>query len=223
MNSTGRRNTLISDVGAAASVGSVADSYDNAVAEALNGSFKAELIEHHGPWRDADQVERAVVQWVGWYNTERLHSTLDYPHPRNSRPSTTVPRRHRTPPETHKIGLYETRFSSLAKRLGRIGPGRGGGPGRCGSAGSAVRASTARRHACSLSPSCLGTRRRVDVQQGARHGAGRHGQLQGTLLADVGVASVCEGGEGVAEVDVVLLLARTSAGCPTAPVRRAGS
>ncbi|MEU6277501.1 IS3 family transposase [Streptomyces populi] len=66
------------EAGATASVGSVADSYDNAMAEALNGSFKAELIEHQGPWRDADQVERAVVQWVGWYNTERLHSALDY-------------------------------------------------------------------------------------------------------------------------------------------------
>ncbi|WP_405683511.1 IS3 family transposase [Streptomyces sp. NBC_01387] len=66
------------EAGATASVGSVADSYDNALAEALNGSFKAELIEHLGPWRDADQVERAVVQWVGWYNTERLHSVLDY-------------------------------------------------------------------------------------------------------------------------------------------------
>ncbi|UQA90553.1 hypothetical protein [Streptomyces halobius] len=46
--------------------------------EALNGSFKAELIEHQGPWRDADQVERAAVQWVDWYNTEDLdiHQTL---------------------------------------------------------------------------------------------------------------------------------------------------
>ncbi|MET8030277.1 integrase core domain-containing protein [Streptomyces avermitilis] len=66
------------EAGAMASVGSVADSYDNAMAEALNGSFKAEPIEHQGPWRDADQVERSVVQWVGWYNTERLHSALDY-------------------------------------------------------------------------------------------------------------------------------------------------
>ncbi|MFF2060941.1 transposase [Streptomyces sp. NPDC058200] len=65
------------EAGVTASVGSVADSYDNAMAEALNGSFKAEPIEHQGPWRDADQVERAVVQWVGWYNTERLHSALD--------------------------------------------------------------------------------------------------------------------------------------------------
>ncbi|MDX3262918.1 integrase core domain-containing protein [Streptomyces sp. MI02-2A] len=61
--------------------GSVADSYDNAMAEALNGSFKAELIEHQGPWRDADQVEHAVVQWVGWYNTVRLHSALGYVPP----------------------------------------------------------------------------------------------------------------------------------------------
>lgn len=73
-----RYSERLTDVGAAASVGSVADSYDNAMAEALNGTFKAELIEHQGPWRDADQVERAVVQWVGWYNTERLHSALDY-------------------------------------------------------------------------------------------------------------------------------------------------
>ncbi|WP_398986307.1 integrase core domain-containing protein [Streptomyces sp. AK010] len=35
------------------------------------------MIEHQGPWHDADQVERAVVQWDGWYNTERLHSALD--------------------------------------------------------------------------------------------------------------------------------------------------
>ncbi|MET8454422.1 IS3 family transposase [Streptomyces sp. NPDC005209] len=73
-----RYSERLMDVGAAASVGSVADSYDNAMAEALNGTFKAELIEYQGPWRDADQVERAVVQSVGWYNTERLHSALDY-------------------------------------------------------------------------------------------------------------------------------------------------
>lgn len=66
------------EAGATASVGSVADSYDNAMAEALSGSFKAELIEHQGPWRDADQVEHAIVQWVGGYNTERLHSALGY-------------------------------------------------------------------------------------------------------------------------------------------------
>lgn len=69
------------EVGASASVGSVADSYDNAMAEALNGTFKAELIEHQGPWRDFDEVERAVFQWVAWYNNERLHSALGYVPP----------------------------------------------------------------------------------------------------------------------------------------------
>ncbi|WP_099904134.1 integrase core domain-containing protein [Streptomyces sp. TLI_171] len=51
----------------------------NALAEALNGT--AELIEHQGPWRDFDEVERALFQWVAWYNGERLHSALDYVSP----------------------------------------------------------------------------------------------------------------------------------------------
>ncbi|MGW9211792.1 IS3 family transposase [Embleya sp. NPDC055664] len=76
-----RYTERLADVGAAASVGSVADSYDNAMAEALNGTFKAELIEMQGPWRDFAQLERAVVRWVGWYNDERLHSALDYVPP----------------------------------------------------------------------------------------------------------------------------------------------
>ncbi|WP_445395098.1 integrase core domain-containing protein [Streptomyces sp. LE64] len=46
------------------------------MAEALNGTFEAELIEHQGPWRDCDKVERAFFQWVAWYNGERLHSAL---------------------------------------------------------------------------------------------------------------------------------------------------
>ncbi|MFJ7905347.1 transposase [Streptomyces sp. NPDC096198] len=71
----------LSGIGASASVGSVADSYDNAMAEALNGTFKAELIEMQAPWRDVDQVERAIFQWVTWYNEERLHSALDYVPP----------------------------------------------------------------------------------------------------------------------------------------------
>ncbi|MGW1998607.1 IS3 family transposase [Embleya sp. NPDC001921] len=76
-----RYTERLADVGAAASVGSVADSYDNAMAEALNGTFKAELVEMQGPWRDFAQVERAVSEWVTWYNDERLHSALDYVPP----------------------------------------------------------------------------------------------------------------------------------------------
>jgi transposase InsO family protein len=67
--------TRLADVGVMASVGSVADSYDNAMAEALNGTFKAELI-HRRTWRSRDQVEYAIVEWIGWYNHRRLHSAI---------------------------------------------------------------------------------------------------------------------------------------------------
>jgi transposase InsO family protein len=76
-----RYSDRLAEVGITASVGSVADSYDNALAEALNGTFKAELIHPHGPWQDRDHVERAVLRWVGWYNNTRLHSELGYRPP----------------------------------------------------------------------------------------------------------------------------------------------
>lgn len=68
--------------GAVASVGSTGDSYDNAMAEAFNSLFKAECIRnphlsgHDGPWRGLDDVERAVADYVDWYNTRRLHGEL---------------------------------------------------------------------------------------------------------------------------------------------------
>jgi putative transposase len=70
-----RYATHLADLGVTASVGSVADSYDNAMAEALNGTFKAELI-HRQTWRTRDQVEYAIVEWIGWYNHRRLHSAI---------------------------------------------------------------------------------------------------------------------------------------------------
>ncbi|GAA4638953.1 IS3 family transposase [Actinoallomurus vinaceus] len=75
-----RYTTRLSDLGVSASVGSVADSYDNAMAEALNGTFKAELI-HRRTWRTRDQVEYAVVEWIGWYNHRRLHSAIGHVPP----------------------------------------------------------------------------------------------------------------------------------------------
>ncbi|MFE0200702.1 integrase core domain-containing protein, partial [[Kitasatospora] papulosa] len=72
-----RDTDRLADMGVSASVGSVADSYDNAMAEALNGTFKAELIEMQGPWKDVDQVERAIFQWITWYNEERHQSPHD--------------------------------------------------------------------------------------------------------------------------------------------------
>jgi putative transposase len=62
--------------GAVASVGSKGDSYDNALAEAVNGLYKAELIGRQGPWRTAEQVELATLAWVGWWNQRRLHGAI---------------------------------------------------------------------------------------------------------------------------------------------------
>lgn len=66
---------------AVASVGSKGDSYDNAMAEALNSLYKAELVFLDGPWRDREHLEAATADWVHWFNTERLHSMLHYQPP----------------------------------------------------------------------------------------------------------------------------------------------
>jgi transposase InsO family protein len=60
------------EAGIEASVGSVGDSYDNALAETINGLFKAEIIRSRGPWRSAEAVEYAVLEWVDWFNNRRL-------------------------------------------------------------------------------------------------------------------------------------------------------
>lgn len=75
-----RYTTRLTDLGVTASVGSVADSYDNAMAESLNATFKTELI-HRRTWRTRDQVEYAIVEWVGWYNHRRLHTAIGHPPP----------------------------------------------------------------------------------------------------------------------------------------------
>lgn len=71
----------LGEVEAVASVGSKGDSYDNAMAEALNSLYKAELIFLDGPWDGLEDVEQATAAWVPWFNTERLHSMLGYKTP----------------------------------------------------------------------------------------------------------------------------------------------
>ncbi|WP_092105322.1 integrase core domain-containing protein [Brevibacterium sandarakinum] len=71
----------LEEAGAVASVGSKGDSYDNAMAEALNSLYKAELVFLEGPFAGLDDVEVATAQWVHWFNTERLHSMLGYRTP----------------------------------------------------------------------------------------------------------------------------------------------
>jgi putative transposase len=62
------------DAGVDASVGSVGDAYDNALAESTIGLFKAEKIRREGPWKTLSDVELATLEWVDWFNTTRLHS-----------------------------------------------------------------------------------------------------------------------------------------------------
>jgi transposase InsO family protein len=62
----------LSDAGIEPSVGSVGDSYDNALAETINGLFKAEVIHRRGPWRTFEAVEYATLEWVDWFNNRRL-------------------------------------------------------------------------------------------------------------------------------------------------------
>ena len=68
-----RYTERLADAGVVNSVGSRGDSYDNALAETVNGLYKAELINRQGPWRSVEQVELATSAWVHWWNTQRLH------------------------------------------------------------------------------------------------------------------------------------------------------
>jgi putative transposase len=73
-----RYTERLEQIGAMRSVGSRGDSYDNALAEAVNGLYKAEVIHRQGPWRSLEHVELATAAWVHWWNSDRLHSALAY-------------------------------------------------------------------------------------------------------------------------------------------------
>jgi transposase InsO family protein len=60
------------EAGIEPSVGSVGDSYDNALAETIIGLFKTEVIRRRGPWRSPETVEYATLEWVDWFNHRRL-------------------------------------------------------------------------------------------------------------------------------------------------------
>ena len=62
----------LAEAGIEPSVGSVGDSYDNALAETINGLYKTEVIRRRGPWRNLEAVEFATLEWVGWFNNRRL-------------------------------------------------------------------------------------------------------------------------------------------------------
>ena len=73
-----RYSERLIEAGIKASVGSVGDAYDNALAETINGLFKTEVIWRRGPWKGLEAVEYATLEWVSWFNTRRLLEPIGY-------------------------------------------------------------------------------------------------------------------------------------------------
>jgi len=73
-----RYTERLAEAGIEPSVGSRGDSYDNALAETINGLYKAELIHRRAPWKTRDAVELATLNWVHWFNHDRLMESLGY-------------------------------------------------------------------------------------------------------------------------------------------------
>jgi putative transposase len=76
-----RYASRLADAGALASIGTVGDSYDNALAESVVGLYKTECVRPDGPFRGVDDLELATLGWVHWFNQARLHSGLGYVPP----------------------------------------------------------------------------------------------------------------------------------------------
>ena len=73
-----RYTERLPEAGIEPSVGSRGDSYDNALAETINGLYKTELIHRRGPWKSRESVELATLQWVHWFNHIRLLEPIGY-------------------------------------------------------------------------------------------------------------------------------------------------
>ena len=73
-----RYSERLAEAGVEPSVGSKGDSYDNALAETINGLYKAELIHRRAPWKTKEAVELATLEWVSWFNSHRLLEPIGY-------------------------------------------------------------------------------------------------------------------------------------------------
>lgn len=76
-----RYTERLAQAGIEPSVGSKGDSYDNALAETINGLFKAEVIHRRGSWKTREAVEIATLEWVNWFNHHRLLEPIGYVTP----------------------------------------------------------------------------------------------------------------------------------------------
>lgn len=91
-----RYTERLAEAGIEPSVGSRGDSYDIAVAESVIGLYKTEVIRRRGPWRNLDEVEYATLDWVHWYNTQRLLEPIGY-----------------LPPIEHELNYYRQQATSV--------------------------------------------------------------------------------------------------------------
>nr|WP_231988563.1 IS3 family transposase [Nakamurella panacisegetis] len=111
-----RYGERLAEIGATPSIGTVGDSFDNALAETVNGYYKAELIYgpgRPGPWRTVEDVELATLGWVHWHNTARLHATSAIYHQQSTKPRSTLRNGPTNPwPESNSSSLHQTQCGS---------------------------------------------------------------------------------------------------------------
>lgn len=99
-----RYGERLAEIGAVPSIGTVGDSYDNALAETVNGYYKAELIRgpaRTAPWKTVEDVELAILGWVHWHNTSRLHGYLGDVPPAEFEAALYAPER----PDPARVGI----------------------------------------------------------------------------------------------------------------------
>jgi len=117
-----RYGERLAEIGAVPSIGSVGDSFDNALAETVIGLFKTELIRgpaRSGPWKAVEDVELATLGWVHWHNTQRLHGYLGDIPPAEFEETSTLPARATRPsPDNKGQSLHQNQDGSR-RRLHR--------------------------------------------------------------------------------------------------------
>ena len=105
---------------------SIGDSYDNSLAETVNGLYKTELIRRQGPWRNVDHVELATLAWVDWFNNRRLHSELgdvppaEFEHDYYARPRADTPGPNTHPDLMQTTGRFNTDVSSGSQATSHV-------------------------------------------------------------------------------------------------------
>ncbi len=106
-----RYTERLAEAGIEPSVGSRGDSYDNALAETINGLYKTELIHRRGPWKTKESVEMATLQWVHWFNHHRLLEPIGHIPPAEGEANYWL-RRKSWRPELKPNSLHRTRGDS---------------------------------------------------------------------------------------------------------------